>query len=130
MTPDRIIEVRSNGPFPSVDADPIRIEQVLENLLVNAVKYSQPGTAVVIELCCAAQEMCVSVTNRGASIAAEDVPRIFDRYYRTPPARGGAAPGLGLGLYIAKGLMEAHGGRIWARSGSGETTFEIALPIS
>jgi len=68
--------------------------------------------------------------NLGAGIAAEDLPRLFDRFYRTARARAGTVPGLGLGLYIAQGLMEAHGGRIWADSGAGKTTFEIALPLT
>ena len=130
MMHDRVINVRVDGPFPLVDADPLRIEQVLENLLVNACKYSQPETAVDVEVRRAANELHVSVTNRGTCIAAEDLPRIFDRFYRTARARAGTVPGLGLGLYIAKGLMEAHGGRIWADSDAGETTFGIALPLT
>ena len=72
----------------------------------------------------------VSVTNRGAGISSEDLPRLFTRFQR---ARGGQAarrPGIGLGLYIARGLVEAHGGRIWVESTPGETTtFRFTLPI-
>ena len=130
MEQGRIINVSVDGPFPPVDADPVRIEQVLENLLVNAVKYSRPGTPVDVAVRRTADELRVSVTNLGTGIAAEDLPRLFDRFYRTARARAGTVPGLGLGLYIAKGLMEAHGGRIWAESGAGNTTFEIALPLT
>ena len=73
--------------------------------------------------------MRVLVTNRGPGISAEELPKLFDRYYRTASARVGSARGLGLGLYIAKGLMEAHGGRIWAESRPGQTTFQFALPV-
>jgi PAS domain S-box-containing protein len=127
---DRVINVRVDGPLSLVHVDPIRIEQVLENLLVNAVKYSQPGTAVDVEVRRAVDELRVSVANRGTCIAAEELPKIFDRFYRTAGARAGTVHGLGLGLYIARGLIEAHGGRMWADSGSGKTTFEIALPLT
>jgi signal transduction histidine kinase len=85
---------------------------------------------VDVEVRRAVDELRVSVANRGTCIAAEELPRIFDRFYRTAGARAGTVHGLGLGLYIARGLIEAHGGRMWADSGSGKTTFEIALPLT
>jgi signal transduction histidine kinase len=71
----------------------------------------------------------VLITNGGAGISSEELPKLFDRFYRSASARAGSARGLGLGLYIAKGLMEAHRGRIWAESRPGETTFQFALPV-
>lgn len=128
MTPDRAIELDVVGAIPAVAADYERIEQVLGNLLVNALKYSDPGTPVQVAVRPVHGEVRVMVTNRGPGIPSEELPRLFDRYYRTTRARAGGARGLGLGLNIAKGLIEAHGGRIWAESRPGEaTTFQFAL---
>jgi signal transduction histidine kinase len=131
IAPDRVINLKVSGASMKVEADPVRIEQVLGNLLVNALKYSEPGTEIGVDVHRVDSDVLVSVTNRGPGIPAEQLPKIFERYYRTPRARTGAAPGLGLGLYITKGLIEAHGGRIWAESRLGETTtFQFALPIA
>jgi PAS domain S-box-containing protein len=129
MSPDRFITLQVGSSIPKVDADPIRIEQVLDNLLVNALKYSDPDMAIEVECRHVDDEVRVLVTNRGPEISAEELPKLFDRYYRTASARAGSGRGLGMGLYIAKGLMEAHGGRIWAESRSGQTTFQFALPV-
>ena len=75
-------------------------------------------------------EVELSVTNRGKGIAPEDLPRVFGRFVRTKTARGSGAPGLGVGLYIAKGLIEAHGGRMWAESGPEGSTFHVVLPLA
>jgi signal transduction histidine kinase len=129
ISPDRVINLQIDSAIPKVNADPIRMEQVLGNVLVNAIKYSDPETAVELEVRSVDDEVRVVVTNRGPGISAEELPKLFDRYYRTARARAGSARGLGLGLYIAKGLMEAHGGRIWAESRPGQTTFQFALPV-
>jgi PAS domain S-box-containing protein len=129
VSPDRIINLQVGSSIPKVSVDPTRIEQVLGNLLVNALKYSDSETAVDVEVRQVHNEVRVLVTNRGPDISAEELPKLFDRYYRTPSARAGSARGLGMGLYIAKGLMEAHGGRIWAESRLGQTTFQFALPM-
>jgi PAS domain S-box-containing protein len=126
--PDRVIDLKCIGSFPKVDLDPVRIEQVVGNLLGNALKYSDPGTPVRVEVRGADGELRVAVTNAGPGIAAEDLPKVFDRYYRTAAARSSGVRGMGLGLYIAKGVIEAHGGRIWVESRSGETTFQFSLP--
>jgi signal transduction histidine kinase len=115
-------------PLPAVMGDPVRVEQVLQNLLSNAGKYSRPGTEIVLEARIDPGEVTISVTNAGAGIRPEDLSRVFARNYRTRAARAGTAPGLGLGLYIARGLVESQGGRIWARSEVGrETTFAFTL---
>jgi signal transduction histidine kinase len=129
MLPDRVINLQIGSSIPKVNADPTRIEQVLGNLLVNALKYSDSETAVEVEVRQVHDEARVLVTNRGPDISAEELPKLFERYYRTASARAGSARGLGMGLYIAKGLMEAHGGRIWAESRLGQTTFQFALPM-
>jgi signal transduction histidine kinase len=129
ISPDRVINLQVGASISKVDADSIRIEQVFGNVLVNALKYSDPETVVEVDVRQENNEVRVLVTNRGPGIAAEELPKVFDRYYRTAGAHAGSAPGLGLGLYIAKGLMEAHGGRIWAESSPGQTTFQFALPV-
>jgi signal transduction histidine kinase len=73
----------------------------------------------------------VAVRNSGPGIAPGELPLLFQRFYRTREAQAGRRPGVGLGLYIAKGLVEAHGGRIWAESIPGKiTTFHVTLPVA
>ncbi len=123
--------VRTEIPegLPHVDADPNRLERILMNLLSNSLKYSPPEAEVLVMARRTNGEMTVSVIDRGVGISPEDLPHIFQRFYR---ARGGRkAGGLGLGLYITKGLVEAHGGRIWAQSEVGKgSTFSFALPAA
>jgi signal transduction histidine kinase len=125
------LRLEPTGPLPAVLADPVRVEQVLTNLLSNAGKYSYPESEIVLEARCEAREITISVTNLGPGIPAHDLHRVFARHYRTSAAESGRAPGLGLGLYIARGLIEAHGGRIWAESQvGGRTTFRFTLPVA
>jgi len=114
-------------PLPTVDADAARLEQVLTNLLSNAGKYSREGTEIVVTATVRSEEVEVAVSNLGEGLTREDVARIFTRFYRAPGAAHKAA-GLGIGLYIAKGLVEAHGGRIWVVADPGVTTFRFTLP--
>ena len=111
-----------------VFVDPARIEQVLDNLISNAAKYGEPVGPITIRLEPRDEEFAVAVVNRGHGIAPADLPTIFDRFTRST-AHGRGTPGLGLGLYICKGLVEAHGGRIWAESIPDETTtFYFTIP--
>jgi PAS domain S-box-containing protein len=115
------------GRWAWIDAD--RIQQVLTNLLVNAVKYGEAGTDIRVKVLEHGDALEVVVTNRGPGISAEDLPRLFSRFGRTGVARASATPGSGLGLYIAKGLVDAHGGHIWVDSTPGETTsFHFVVP--
>ena len=110
--------------------DPGRIEQVLANLLSNAAKYGDEGAEIGLALDASGTEARISVTNTGPGIPADEIATLFDRYVRARAARRSAVPGTGLGLYIAKGLVEAHGGRIWATSTLGATTtFHLAIPL-
>lgn len=107
--------------------DPDRLGQVLDNLLGNAVKYSRSGSDIVVRVMACGAEARIAVTDRGEGIPAEALPRLFERFYRAD--RGEEAPGLGIGLYISRMLVEAHGGRIWAESAPGQgSTFTVALP--
>jgi PAS domain S-box-containing protein len=112
--------------FPAVYADPDKIEQVLTNLVENAVKYSDGGEVAVTGQVTDA-EVEVAVRDQGVGIPADQLPLIFTKFYRRA---GHAAPsGTGLGLFIARGLVEAHGGRIWADSAAGQgTTLRFRLP--
>jgi signal transduction histidine kinase len=124
---ERRITTRFAAGLPVVLADATRVEQVLGNLLSNAVKYSPRGSEIGVEVATREGEVMVSVSNEGEAIPRRDLPRLFSRSYRTPSAERGKAPGLGLGLYIARGLVEAHGGRIWCRSDPRRTTFCFTL---
>ncbi len=110
-------------------ADRDRLGQVLQNLIGNAVKYSPEGSEVVVVVSAEDAEARLSVADRGIGVAPEHLPRLFDRFYRADAT--GAPAGLGLGLYISRMLVEAHGGRIWAESAPGEgSTFTVALPLA
>ncbi|MBX3466041.1 MAG: GAF domain-containing protein [Planctomycetes bacterium] len=106
-----------------IDADPGRLRQVLDNLLTNAVKHSPPGGTVTLEATAAGREVVVAVSDEGPGIDPEALPRLFERFAH------GRKGGHGLGLWIARLLVEAHGGRIRAESRPGAgSTFYVALP--
>ncbi|MCC7240780.1 MAG: HAMP domain-containing histidine kinase [Acidobacteria bacterium] len=120
-------EVRQRGIGPSVHADPAALEQVVANLLDNAVKYSAPGSPVTVNLCQERQSAIVEVVDRGVGIAAADQTRIFERFYRAPGASH--RPGFGLGLSIVRLLVHAHHGRVEVTSAPGlGSTFRVTLP--
>ncbi|HEY3253792.1 MAG TPA: HAMP domain-containing sensor histidine kinase [Polyangiaceae bacterium] len=111
-------------------ADPRRLEQVLGNLLDNALKYGQPSSKIDVDLARQADHVRVTVSNRGRGISSDRLSRIFEPFERGANARGEEA-GLGLGLYIARGIVEAHGGRIWVRSAPAVITqFYFTLPLT
>ncbi|XXX77538.1 PAS domain-containing protein [Sorangium sp. So ce134] len=128
-TEGHTVEVERRGEIPVVYADAGRVEQVLSNLISNAVKYGDPATPIRASLERRGDEVQISVRNNGRGIPAEDLPLLFERFFRGR-AREERAAGLGLGLYIAKGLVEAHRGRIWVESPKeGCTTFHFTLPV-
>jgi len=129
VTGDHHIHVVEHGHEGEIFVDAMRVGQVLGNLLSNAVKYGDPGTDIDISLDQRANEVEIGVTNHGRGIAPEDVPLLFARFMRSKEARGSKTPGLGVGLYIARELVEAHNGRIWVESTPGKTTtFHVTLP--
>ena len=113
-----------------VKGDAQRLEQVIANLLSNAVKYATPETDVDVDLRVSAGQAHIRVTNVGDPIPENDLPFIFNRFARARAAGSSGVTGLGLGLYIARGLVTAHHGRIWAESVPGDcTTFHLTLPL-
>ncbi|HEY8830372.1 MAG TPA: ATP-binding protein, partial [Candidatus Limnocylindria bacterium] len=121
--------VAGDGPF-TIRADRSRVEQVIENLLSNAVKFSARSEDVDIHVDRGADEVVIAVIDRGVGISADELDRIFERYYRGAEQRGSVS-GDGIGLAVAREIVTAHGGRVWAASdgpGKGTTVF-VALPI-
>jgi signal transduction histidine kinase len=111
--------------------DRARLGQVLTNLLDNAVKYSPDDgeISVTLEQDNLAREVIISVHDDGAGISADGRARLFERDFRASDAASSGLEGMGLGLYVAKGIVDAHGGRIWLESAAGQgTTFYVALP--
>ncbi|PWH20407.1 MAG: two-component sensor histidine kinase [Ardenticatenia bacterium] len=118
--------------LPAVWADEARIGQVLLNLLGNALQYTPPGGHVLVSAQQRGAEVHITVTDTGIGISAEHLPLIFTRFYRVDRSRSRASGGSGIGLTIARHLVEAHGGRIWAESaGPGKgSTFTFTLPVA
>jgi signal transduction histidine kinase len=123
-------EIEVEGSPGPVLADPTRLDQILTNLLENAAKYSTEGAPIRIGIEADQGGTRVTVEDQGPGIAPEDVPRLFDRFFQTKRARE-KKTGLGLGLYITKGLVEAHGGRIRVTSVLGRgSKFSVWLPAA
>ena len=131
----RVLEIeriRVEGPeaVPLVAGDPDRLERILMNLITNALKYSDPDTEVVVRFRRDRNEVISSVSDHGDGIPSEELPHLFTRYGK-PKAQRRRRDSLGLGLYITKGLVEAHGGRIWVESQVGQgSTFSFSVPIA
>jgi len=123
------IRVEVSGSPARWCVDAMRIEQVLANLLSNAAKYGEAGAPIDVRLDRQPDGVEITVTNSGPGIDPEELPHLFDRFARSKVSRRSGVSGLGLGLYISKGIVEAHGGRLWADSVPGErTTFHLSLP--
>ena len=118
------------APLPVVDLDGTRIAQAVGNLLENAITHTPEGGSVTVSAHAAANGIEVTVADTGPGIAAEDLPRLFDRFYRADPSRSRSTGGSGLGLTIARRLVEAHGGSIEVKSALGEgSRFTVRLPL-
>jgi signal transduction histidine kinase len=118
------LEQRATPGLPPVDVDPVRIGEVFANLLQNALHHTQPGGSIVVAASRGEEgQVAFTVADTGSGIAAEDLPHVFDRFVKAADS-GGA----GLGLAIAKSLVEAHGGTITATSEPGGTTMRFVLP--
>jgi two-component system OmpR family sensor kinase len=113
-----------------VDADPVRLRQVLDNLLANAAVHTPPGTSVHIEVTASGGEAVVRVADTGPGIAPSDRERIFDRFFRVDDSRTRGNGGTGLGLSVVQSLVTAHGGTVSVSSVPGRTTFSVRLPLA
>jgi signal transduction histidine kinase len=117
--------------LPQVMLDPARIEQVLNNLISNAVKFSQPKTKVTLKAVSSESEVTVSVSDRGPGIPPGELDGMFNYFAKTSVRPTAGEPSTGLGLAIVRRLVEAHGGRIWVESELGKgSTFTFSLPVS
>ena len=115
--------------LPNIQADVARIEQVLVNLIHNGIKFTSMGGTVTLSAESGSRSIRFAVSDSGIGIPANDLPRIFERFYKADPSR--RSRGTGLGLSISKHLIEAHGGKLWAESVEGQgSTFYFELPIN
>jgi signal transduction histidine kinase len=131
LAPDRPFDVRVVGDVPEAWADPHRVTQVLENLMANAVKYGRPGSAVIATIEPDGDDLAVSVASHGRPLGPDEIERVFERFHRTDAAKLEGVDGVGLGLYITRSLVEAHGGRMSAASTpEGVNTFRFTLPAT
>jgi two-component system phosphate regulon sensor histidine kinase PhoR len=124
-----VLRLDTAQDMTEVSADPPRMEQVLVNLIHNAVKFTPPGGEVLLAAQTEADFVRFSVRDTGVGIPPDDLERIFERFYKADRARSGG--GTGLGLSISRHLVEAHGGRIWAESNEGDgSTFYFTIPVN
>ena len=116
--------------LPPVQIDVTRMQQVLTNLIHNAIKFTPVGGTIRVSACAdSPEQVTIAVADTGVGIAYDDLTRIFERFYKADRARAGG--GTGLGLAIAKHIVQAHGGRIWAESLPGKgSTFYFTVPTT
>ena len=125
------LQINIPANLPKVQVDEARIGEVLTNLVENAVKYSPKGTTITIEVYPDGKEVIVSVSDEGVGIPPELHQKVFERFYQANSPAVGHKPGTGLGLCICRGIVEAHGGRIWLESEPGKgTKFSFSIPTS
>jgi two-component system sensor histidine kinase KdpD len=127
---DRVVQTHIPDDLPPVQLDYLEIEQVLTNLIENAVRYTPSGSSIDVNVHIAGDQMVISLADRGPGIPPTDLERVFDKFYRVLGRTAERPTGSGLGLAVSKGLVEAHGGRIWAenREGGG-AVFRFTLPL-
>ena len=115
--------------FPIIELDSFRIKQVIRNIIDNSIKYSPEGGLIVIRGEERLNDVVVSISDQGVGISQEDLIPLFEKYFRVKSSTGIHVPGTGLGLPVARTIVEKHKGRIWAESRVGEgTTLYFSLP--
>ena len=125
-----LMEIQLKDALPLVYADPDRIQQILFNLISNAIKYTSAGDAVIIETNCEDHGALLTVRDHGPGISESEMPWLFDLYHRTEEARQSKTKGLGLGLFIVKSLIDLQHGQISAQSEPGKgTQFRVQIPF-
>ncbi|WP_437490688.1 PAS domain S-box protein [Sorangium sp. So ce1014] len=130
-TAGHAVHLEVQGDVPAVLADPGRLEQIVTNLLSNAAKYGLPERDIVVSVSVHQASAQVCVTNWGRGIEEASLPHLFKRFWRAAEGDPRCVRGVGLGLYITKGLVEAHGGSISVESSpGGTTTFRFSLPLA
>lgn len=118
-------------PLPKVLADPTRIEEVITNLVANAINYTNPGGKVEISLSLSANQLITIISDTGIGIPKEAIPHLFNKFFRVSNQTQRASKGTGLGLYIVKSIVEKLNGKIWVESEAGVgSRFYFTLPIS
>ncbi|WP_437281666.1 PAS domain S-box protein [Sorangium sp. So ce375] len=131
VTAGHSVRLAVQGDVPAVLVDPGRLEQIVTNLLSNAAKYGRPEGDIVVAVDAGRARAHIAVTNWGDGIPEASLPHLFKRFSRAPDAVPRSVRGVGLGLYITKGLVEAHGGSISVEScPGGATTFRFSLPLA
>ncbi len=133
VTEEHALHTDVPAELPEVLGDYEQVGRVLTNLLANAVEYSPPGAAIHLssEVTAGSREVFVGVTSEGPGIPSEDLPRLFERFYRGRQGLQSRRAGSGLGLWICRRIVEAHGGQIWAESSSGRgLTVRFTLPLA
>lgn len=125
---DRNVTLRLQGRIEPINVDREMLRRALSNLLSNAIRHTPHGAAVTVQLGQEQGRTTVSVENPGSRIADEDLPRLFDRFYRVDPSRQRKSEGAGLGLAIVKSIVEAHGGEVRVASDDAVTRFDVLLP--
>ncbi len=124
------VDVRTAAPIPETLADPIRVQQIVINLLKNAIKFAPHDTPIAVSLDADAGEIRVRVCDNGPGVPPEDMERIFRRYEKGPQPAQQDTSGMGIGLAVVQQLVTSHGGRVWVESTPGEgSTFAFTLPI-
>ena len=125
---DLKVTVPAEAAIGSIDAP--RFEQVIDNLVENAIKYTSSGMLPEVELAAEAGEARIVVTDHGVGVPEDERDRIFDRFYRATNVQGTSETGIGLGLYICRRIVEAHAGRIWVDpTPGGGSTFSVVIPM-
>jgi len=129
--PAREIRFQASGKETTLYVDPDRMRQVVDNLLSNAIKYSPEGSPIEVTTTIVDGHMLTSVIDRGIGIPTDEIPKLFERFHRARNVSSRYYGGLGLGLYIAKAIIEAHNGSITVASEEGQgATFTILLPLA
>jgi two-component system sensor histidine kinase KdpD len=124
------LEVQLEPDLPPIFVDGLQVQQVLVNLLDNAIKFSPAGSSIRLTASLTEDSLEVGVSNVGEGLPSDEVVRIFERFYRVRSGLSAATPGLGLGLAICKSIVETHGGSIIAHSvPGGVTTISFRLPL-
>ncbi len=126
-----VIEYRDPGEPVVVIGDAMRLEQVLQNLLQNAVKYSPGASEIRVEVAQHGGDVTVTVSDNGIGIPQDALPRLFERFYRAPNSEMHHIAGIGMGLYVVKEIVDLHGGSVTVESREGAgSTFTVRLPAA